>query len=407
MLTLVVGLGFAVSTPLQLTTAVLSGLQRYDMVSIVTVVILTFRTMLTVVLLLRGYGLVTLGLIYGISEIVARGVQHILARRLLPKGYASWRYVDRTLLKEMLFYGMNTFLYAVGAMIIYRASETIAGIYLGPAEVSQLWVAAAGLLLLSEFVQAFTTAIKPAVSDLDTRDDQEKVRLIAFLTQKYSLLILIPAAAFLMIMGREFLTVWIAPDVRRSSPCVQSMATILTHSDGGLLPASEPAQQLPGPVGPGRASCLRNLDGRRGGPVRSHCRLRGEGPRLGAGRHRVEQSAADGPGGRHHPADLLQPQDEDLRVGQPPAGLVARAAGHGAERGADRGMEVRGSAGFVGRVVECRGCRGGSHRPLWLVPEHGHDRAPPAVVRGQAPQRVDANSPNQSASRRCTQVSTP
>jgi O-antigen/teichoic acid export membrane protein len=231
-LTLVVGLGFAASTPLQLTTAVLSGMQRYDMVSIVTIIVLTLRTIVTVILLLRGYGLVTLGLIYGISEIVARGVQHILARRLLPKGYASWRYVDRVLLKEMLFYGMNTFLYAIGALIIYRASETITGIYLGTSKVSQLQVAAAGLLLLSEFVQAFTTAIKPAVSDLDTRDDQEKVRLIAFLTQKYSLLILIPAAAFLMIMGREFLTVWIAR-TSGDATVVQSMATVLTILTAG------------------------------------------------------------------------------------------------------------------------------------------------------------------------------
>jgi Na+-driven multidrug efflux pump len=52
-LTLVVGISFAASTPLQLTTAVLSGLQRYDMVSITTVVVLTIRTVLTVVLLLR------------------------------------------------------------------------------------------------------------------------------------------------------------------------------------------------------------------------------------------------------------------------------------------------------------------------------------------------------------------
>ncbi len=231
LLTVVVGLSFAASMPLQLTTAVLSGLQRYDMVSIVTIITLTLRTVLAVVLLLRGYGLVTLGLIYGISEIIARGTQHLLARRLLPKGYASWRYVDRALLKEMLFYGVNTFLYAVGALIIYQASKTITGIYLSMTEVSELWVAVAGLALLSEFVQAFTTAIKPAVSDLDARDDHEKVRLIAFLTQKYSLLILIPTAAFLMIMGREFLTVWQGRNFDAVE--LQSMATILTVLTAG------------------------------------------------------------------------------------------------------------------------------------------------------------------------------
>jgi len=232
MLTLVVGIGFAASTPLQLTTAVLSGLQRYDMVSITTVVVLAVRTVLTVVLLLHGYGLVTLGLIYGISEVVARGVQHILARRLLPTGYVSWKNVDGALLKEMLFYGMNTFLYAMGALIIYRASETIIGIFIETTQAGVFSTAAAGLVLLSEFLQAFTAAIKPAVSDLDARDDHSRIKQIAFLTQKYSLLVLIPAAAFLIVMGREFLTVWVGK--RFSEPgMIPSMATILAILTAG------------------------------------------------------------------------------------------------------------------------------------------------------------------------------
>jgi O-antigen/teichoic acid export membrane protein len=226
LLALVVGLCFAASTPLQLTTAVLSGLQRYDMVSITTVVILVIRTALTVILLLRGYGVVTLGLVYGISEIVARGVQHILARRLLPVGYISWQNVDRTLLKEMLVYGMNTFLYAMGALIIYRASETMVGIFFPPEKVTEFSYAAMGVLLMSEFVQAFTAAIKPAVSDLDTRDDHARVRQIAFLTQKYSLLIIIPAGLFLVVMGREFLTVWVGEKFDDPAT-IRSMAAVV------------------------------------------------------------------------------------------------------------------------------------------------------------------------------------
>jgi O-antigen/teichoic acid export membrane protein len=233
-LTLVVGIGFAASTPLQLTTAVLSGLQRYDMVSITTVVVLTVRTTLTIVLLLHGYGLITLGLIYGLSEVVSRGVQHILARRLLPTGYVSWKNVDRTLLKEMLFYGMNTFLYAMGALIIFRASVMITGIFLGTEEVTQLNTAAAALLLLWGGMEAFTAAIKPAVSDLDTRDDHARVRQIAFLTQKYSLLIIIPAGLFLIVMGREFLTVWVG--AKFDDPAtIQSMATVLAILTAGYF----------------------------------------------------------------------------------------------------------------------------------------------------------------------------
>lgn len=231
-LVLIVGLSFAASTPLQLTTAVLSGLQRFDVISIVTLVVLTTRTILLVLLLVRGYGLLTLGYIYGISEIVARAAQYFYARRLLGGVSVAWQSVNRTLLKEMLFYGMNTFFYATGALIVYRASETIIGIFLGTAEVAQFSVAAAGVLLLSQFLQAFTAAIKPAVSDLDARDDQVRVRQIAFLTQKYSLLLLVPAAVFLVVMGREFLTVWVG--AKFTDPAVmRSMVTVLAILTAG------------------------------------------------------------------------------------------------------------------------------------------------------------------------------
>jgi O-antigen/teichoic acid export membrane protein len=127
---------------------------------------------------------------------------------------------------------MNTFLYAMGALIIYRASATITGIFLGTPQVAQLYTAAAGLLLMSEFVQAFTAAIKPAVSDLDARDDHARVRQIAFLTRKYSLLVIIPGASFLVVMGREFLTVWVGAKFHDPA-LIASMATILAILTGG------------------------------------------------------------------------------------------------------------------------------------------------------------------------------
>ncbi|MCK4823772.1 oligosaccharide flippase family protein, partial [bacterium] len=97
----------------------------------------------------------------------------------------------------------------MGALIIYKASDLVIGIFIGTTEVSQFAIAAAGVLLLSQFLHAFAAAIKPAVSDLDARDEHSRVREISFLTQKYSLLLIIPAGCFLVVMGREFLWVWV------------------------------------------------------------------------------------------------------------------------------------------------------------------------------------------------------
>ncbi|MDI9432270.1 MAG: oligosaccharide flippase family protein [Planctomycetota bacterium] len=225
-LVLIVGLTFAISSPLQLTTAVLSGLQRYGVISIATLVVLVVRTVLLIVLLLRGYGLLTMGLVFGMSEIVTRLVQHIFIRRLLPRVSLSRQNIDPVLLKEMLLYGTNTFLYSMGGLIVCKAGDLIAGIFLDTSAVSRFSVASAGVLLLSQLLQAFTAAIKPAVSDLDTREEHATVKEIAFLTQKYSLLVLVPAGAFLIVMGREFLRIWVGQ--KFSDPTViDSLATVL------------------------------------------------------------------------------------------------------------------------------------------------------------------------------------
>ena len=225
-LVLVTGLCFAISSPFQLTSAVLSGLQRYDIISVSALAVLVARTVLVVVLLLRGYGLLTMGVVFGISEIGARALQYSFVRRLLPGLSLSLRHIDVRLLREMLFYGLNTFMYAMGGLVIYKASDLIIGIFLGTAQISRFAVATAGVLLLSQFLQAFTAAVKPAVSDLDARDEQSRVREIAFLTQKYSLLLIVPAGYFLVVLGREFLTVWVGSKFQDPA-VVGSLAVVL------------------------------------------------------------------------------------------------------------------------------------------------------------------------------------
>jgi O-antigen/teichoic acid export membrane protein len=208
-LVLVVGGSFAIAMPLQLSGALLCGLQRYDLLNLAELVMLVLRTALVIILLRQGYGLLTMGLLFGISEILVRIVEFVWARRLLPNVSITLKKVDFKLLREMLAYGMNTFLYTTAALIICKASDVVIAVFIGTAEVSQFAVAVAGVLLLSELLRAFTAAIKPAVSDLDARDEHARVREISFLMQKYSLLLIIPAACFLIVMGREFLQVWV------------------------------------------------------------------------------------------------------------------------------------------------------------------------------------------------------
>ncbi|UCE47870.1 MAG: oligosaccharide flippase family protein, partial [Phycisphaerales bacterium] len=225
-LVLIVGSSLVIAMPLQPSTAVLSGMQRYDLINLVQLASLFSRTALLVVLLSKGYGLVTVGLIYGLSEITIKILHSAFAARLLPAVSLLPAKIDWSLLKDMLVYGANTFLYAVGAVIVYQASTLIIGAFLGTAQISQFFVATIAVSLLSQLVSAFTAAVKPAVSDLDARDDTEKVKEIAFLTQKYSLLLIIPGGFFLVAMPSEFLTICFG-DRFENPAAIDAMAVVL------------------------------------------------------------------------------------------------------------------------------------------------------------------------------------
>jgi O-antigen/teichoic acid export membrane protein len=225
-LVLIVGSSFVLSMPLQVSSALLCGLQRYDILNLTEFLMLLLRTFLVVIMLGQGYGLLTIGLVYGIGEILVKFVQFAYVKKLLPDVSISIRSIDFKLLKEMLTYGINTCLYRTGSLLILKATDLIIAVYIGTAEVGQFAVAIAGILLLSQLLRAFATAIKPAVSDLDARDEHSRVREISFLMQKYSLLLIIPSACFLIVMGREFLQVWVGEKFQDPS-VVNSLGVVL------------------------------------------------------------------------------------------------------------------------------------------------------------------------------------
>jgi O-antigen/teichoic acid export membrane protein len=225
-LVLIVGFCFALAMPLQPSTAVLSGLQRYDIINSVALGALLLRTFFVVTLLLQGFGLLTIGIVFGFSEITLRALDYVFVRRLLPAASVSLAGIDLRLLREMLAYGINTFLYAIGGVIIIQASTVVIAVFMSAAHISQFAFAAAGVLLLSQLLQASTAAIKPAISDLDARNDQLRVKEIALLTRKYSLLIILPSGCFLIVMGGNFLQIWVG-DQFQEPTVIQAMTSVL------------------------------------------------------------------------------------------------------------------------------------------------------------------------------------
>ncbi len=226
-----VGIVAAVCIALNSFGAVLSGYQRYELLTFGRLLGLGLRVVLVLTLLNRGEPLVTMALIFGITECLVGGVNLVLGWRLMPARPLQLRAVRWQVLREMFGYGVNTFIYAVGAVVVAKTGEVIIAAYLPPEHITYYTLALMPPMMLCGLVESLVGAIKPAVADLDTRNELGRIRELTLLSQKYVLLLVVPGMAFFLIMGNDFYFVWLHREMQEVMPLLYILAAgLLVHT---------------------------------------------------------------------------------------------------------------------------------------------------------------------------------
>lgn len=210
---ILVGISFSIIIPLNINTAILSSFQRYDLLNIGIITHVIVRAIILAFLLLNEFGLLAVAITYAITEILLKLWYNFYASRITEEyGKISIKSIDFKLLKEMLAYGINTFLFSISIVIIYRSSDMIIGYFRSVNDVTNYSVITVLILVLHQLLQAFLSVIKPAISSLNAIDKSKQIRSIALRTQKYSLVFLIPSSLFFILFGKEMLSIWLGPD---------------------------------------------------------------------------------------------------------------------------------------------------------------------------------------------------
>lgn len=209
-LILIIGFGFALAMPFHLFSGILSGLQRYDIISFSVLCVTLLRTFSIIILLNHSSNILVLGFVFIFCEILIGFIQLHYSKKLLSDFSMAHAKFDFGILKEMLFYGINTILYIFATAILCKSSDILIGIFIGTPEVAKYYVVIVIILVLSMFVESFSAAIKPLISDLDAKGHQDRIKQIALFYQKCVLVFILPVILFLVFFGKNFLQIWLS-----------------------------------------------------------------------------------------------------------------------------------------------------------------------------------------------------
>jgi O-antigen/teichoic acid export membrane protein len=209
------GFTFSLGLPLSAYNSTLTGLRRYGRINVIQNTLLVVRYALLMLVVAYGGGLRGVAVALVITSIVGHVWRAITVHRLLPslrlsREWITWATVNR-------IFGYSAYVFMAGAASKLQVNAVIIGMFLVPQYITYY---AVGSLLLRRGSNLICTALSvltPAFSTLEGRDDQQSIRELLVNAIRYALFAVIPFQIGLIVLGRQFLQLWVGADIAQES----------------------------------------------------------------------------------------------------------------------------------------------------------------------------------------------
>mgnify|MGYP001182256870 CR=1 FL=1 len=195
----------------------LGAFHRYDIANGIAVVEDISRTVLIVILLKTGHGIVSLAGAFLLFTIFRLAVSAVFLRKLHPPIKFGRSFVRRETMRLLFGYGMISFLISVAWLLIANTDSVVIGYFLNTSAVTIYAVAVAVIAALRNIIHAVSFPLRPLVSHYDATGDTEKIRFIFLKGTQYLYFLTFIAAGGVLILAPDFIRLWMGPGYEQSA----------------------------------------------------------------------------------------------------------------------------------------------------------------------------------------------
>jgi O-antigen/teichoic acid export membrane protein len=235
-LTFLMALTVGITIAFSPATAVLRGLQRFDLAN-VAIVGMGLATLITSVLAVAlGAGL--LGMVAANTIVTLAGQAWIvwLVRRTAPELRFDWRDPDREVARRIVGFSGAVFAVQVASRLQFEADGIVVAAVLSVGSVTPYALALRLSGLATIVAGQFTSVIQPVAAQLSAGDDSGRLRTLYITSTRLTLAILLPLGVVLSVLAGRILTVWVGSEYAAESGLV-AILTTAAIVDTSLWPA--------------------------------------------------------------------------------------------------------------------------------------------------------------------------
>jgi len=206
------GLAMAGLIPQNAYGAVVSGLQRYDILSGLQILVAIFRAVLIFALLERlgvGGGLILVAAVEGGTRLAGAVAGTLAALRLCPP--VKWQpwCADRSLLRDMLSFGINSVVFMMALTVGSQLAQILIGAYMSTAQAADFSVALMFLVAGHSFVVMFGISTRVVASKFEGENNVKAIRHLLLRSSLYSGLMSVAGVVMMLLFADALLRLWV------------------------------------------------------------------------------------------------------------------------------------------------------------------------------------------------------
>jgi O-antigen/teichoic acid export membrane protein len=222
---LLTGLGVALTIPCGIATAVLRGLQRFDLINIGSVMATLLTVSATAMILLLHGSVIGLPIAGIIITLLLQLFSIWVIYRIAPELRFGWYQGGRSHIRTLISYSSGLFIMTLGGYLESRTDEIVIGGFLPIASVTPYNLARRLSGLPQTLTEQFLMLLLPMASEMHANDKQEQLRSLYLISTRITLVIFLPSALILIILARNILTLWIGAKYAEFSYLVTILVT--------------------------------------------------------------------------------------------------------------------------------------------------------------------------------------
>jgi O-antigen/teichoic acid export membrane protein len=205
-------IGLGISFPASVTTAVLRGLQRFDLLNWISIVGTLINTLAIVLVLALGWGI--LGIIaINIPLTVIMQIPAVwMIHRAAPKLQFGFQGANRSDVRKVFGFSSVLFLINLSSLLQQKTDEIVVGTFLPTSSITPYSIAHRLSDLPQILTDQFLKVIMPLASQLSVDQYRSKLQNLLIISTRLTLALFLPVGIAIMIMAKPFIRAWVGED---------------------------------------------------------------------------------------------------------------------------------------------------------------------------------------------------